>query len=274
MPAIEVNGISLNYRELGSRDKRSVVFAHTALFDSAVFDQLALELVNDFHLILLDIHGHGESGYRTPLTLEEMTADYDHLLTKLSLRKVIWIGHSIGGMIGMRLALAHPEAIESLVLIATAARRDPPQLREQAWPLWEMFRAGHREDIVDVALQLIFAQATFKSQPELIEHYRNQVINIQDAEGIFQAVSAVFSRTDISDQIGEIKAPTLTIAGNEDLLASPAEAEVIASRIPNARLAIIDDASHMLVVEKPREVAQMVGEFLEAKRAAGEGSGR
>lgn len=203
-----------------------------------------------------------------------MAADYDHLLTELGLRRVLWIGHSIGGMIGMRLALAHPEAIESLVLIATAARLDPPQLREQAWPLWKMFRAGHREDIVDVAFQLLFAAATFKNQPELIGHYRNQVIHIQDGEGIFQAVSAVFNRTDISDQIGEIKTPTLVIAGKEDLLAAPAESEVIASRIPNARLAIIEDASHMLVVEKPREVAQMIGEFLEAKRAAGEGSGR
>lgn len=68
MPALNVNGVTLNCRELGSRDKRTVVFAHIALFDSAVFDQLALELVNDFHLILLDIHGHGESGFRTPLT--------------------------------------------------------------------------------------------------------------------------------------------------------------------------------------------------------------
>jgi hypothetical protein len=57
-------------------------------------------------------------------------------------------------------------------------------------------------------LQLIFAPVTHKNQPHLIERYRNQIINIQDAEGIFQAVSAVFNRTDISNEIGRIKAPS------------------------------------------------------------------
>ena len=68
--------------------------------------------------------------------------------------------------------------------------------------------------------------------------------------------------------------PALVIAGKEDLVTSPAESEVIASRIPNARLAIINDASHMVVVEKPQEVSQILREFLKLKRAGGEGSGR
>ena len=273
MPVININGVGLNYREIGRRDNRTIVFAHPMLFGSEVFDHLASELVNDYHLILLDIHGHGESGYRTPLTLEEMAADYYHLLTKLDLTNVSWIGHSIGGKIGIRIALANPEAIDSLILIATTARLDPPQLRELAWPLWEMFRDGHREDIVDAALQFTFAPATHKNQPQLIEHYRNKVINYENAEGVFEAVSAVFNRTDLSDQINAIEAPTLVIAGREDSAMPPVESEFIASRIPNAQLAVIDEAGHMLVVEKPREVTQIIREFLEMKKVAGEGLG-
>jgi len=68
-------------------------------------------------------------------------------------------------------------------------------------------------------------------------------------EGVFEAVSAVFNRTDLSDQISAIEAPTLVIAGREDPAMPPAESEFIASRIPNAQLAVIDEASHMLVVE-------------------------
>jgi pimeloyl-ACP methyl ester carboxylesterase len=83
-----------------------------------------------YHLIRLDIHGHGESGFRAPLTLEDMAADYYQLLTKLNLPNVSWVGHSIRGMLGMRLALADPEAIDSLILIATTAQLDPAQ----RWP--------------------------------------------------------------------------------------------------------------------------------------------
>jgi len=132
MAVIDVNGVALNYRELGSRDKRTIVFTHlVGLWDSQVFDHLVSELDDDFHIITVDQHGHGLSGFRTPLMLEDMTADYYQLLTKLGLSNVIWVGYSIGGMIGMRLALEHPETISSLILIATNARPDPPLLGER-----------------------------------------------------------------------------------------------------------------------------------------------
>lgn len=263
MPVINVNGVDLNYRESGNRDKRTIVFAHALLWGSEVFDPLVSEFADDFHLIVVDIHGHGKSGYRTPMTLEEMTNDYHQLITKLGLSSVIWVGFSIGGMIGMRLALQRPEIIDSLILIATTARLDPPPLREQTWRLWEMFRDGHREDIADAALQFFFAPATYRNQPQLIERYRRQLIGFQNVEGMFEAARAVVDRNDISGQIDAIKARALVIAGKEDPAASPAEAELIASRIPNAQLAVIDEANHLLVVEKTQEVAHIIRRFLE-----------
>ncbi len=88
-----------------------------------------------------------------------------------------------------------------------------------------MFRDGHREDIVDVALQFNFAPATYNNQPQLMEYYREFVINYQNAAGIFESVNAVFNRSDISDQIDAINAPTLVIAGKEDIAILPAESD-------------------------------------------------
>jgi len=268
MPVIDVNGVALNYRELGSRDKRTIVFTHlVGLGGSEVFDHLVSELDGDFHMVTVDQHGHGQSGYRTPLTLEDMTADYYQLLTKLGLSKVIWVGYSIGGMIGMRLALAHPETIGSLVLIATTARCDPPPLREQTEQLWEMFRDGHGETIADAALPFFFASATYKNQPQLIEDARHKLIGHQNVTGVFEAARAALHRTDISDEIHAIKAPTLVIAGKDDVTATPAEAELMASRIPHAQLAVVDEASHLVVIEKPREVARLISEFLQGVKS-------
>lgn len=263
MPVIDVNGVALSYHELGDRSNRTIVFTHTLLWGSEVVDNLVAEFAKDFHIIVAEQHGHGKSGYRTPLTLEEMTADYHQLLTKLNLSNVIWVGYSLGGMIGMRLALQHPETIGSLILIATTARLDPPRLREQTWQLWEMLRDGHRESIADAALQFFFAPATYNDQPQLIERYRNKTIDYQNVEGVFEAARAVFNRIDISDQIHGIRVPTLVIAGREDMATSPAESELIAARIPNAQLKIIDDASHLLVLEKPYEVGQAIRELLQ-----------
>lgn len=271
MPSININGVRLGYRMAGSPDKRAIVFAHPVLFGSGVFDALVSELSKDFHLVFLDIHGHGESGYRTPLTLEDMTSDYYQLLTRLGISKCIWLGYSIGGMLGMRMALTHPEAIDSLILIATAARPDPPQLREQTGALWEMFRDGYRENIIDLALPMFFAPATFTNQPHLVREWRNKVINYKpaDGKGMFESAWSVLNRADISDQISGIKARTVVIAGKDDVLASPEEAELITSRIPDARLAIVEEASHLLVLEKPEEVAGVIRDFLKGRAVSG-----
>jgi pimeloyl-ACP methyl ester carboxylesterase len=263
MSMINVNGVSLHYRELGSRDNPTVVFSHLlGPWSSEVFDALVAELNPAFHIVTIDQHGHGESGYRTRMTLEGMADDYYQLLTDLRLSKVIWVGHSVGGMIGMRIAMSRPELIGSLILIATTARLDPPELLQQTSQLWELFRDGHREDIVEPALPFLFSPATYKNQPDLVEQARNKLITTGDATGRFEVARAVFTREDISEQIRTIKAPTLVIAGRDDPSAPPAEAEVIASQIPNSELRVLDDAGHMVVIEKPQHVARAIKSFL------------
>jgi 3-oxoadipate enol-lactonase len=262
MPVVNVNDVQLNYRELGNPDKRTIIFAPTILWGVQAFDYLVPEFADDFHIIMVDIHGHGKSGYRLQMTLENIADDFAQLLDRLDLSNVSWVGHSIGGMIGMRLALAHPETINSLVLIATTARLDPPPLREQTWQLWKMFGDGHREDIADAAIEFLFAPATYEKQPKLIEQYRNRLVSFQNVEGIIEAARSVFDRIDIGGKIDSIKIPTLAIAGKDDMATPPTETDFIASRISHAQSVIIEEAGHLLVVEKPQEVSQVIRKFL------------
>jgi 3-oxoadipate enol-lactonase len=263
MPIQTINTVPLHYEERGDRTKPSLVLAGPVLFGAAGFDRLVPQLEEDFHIILVDVHGHGRSGLRTPLILEEMADDFHELLIRLNLSMPVWVGHSIGGMLGMRMAYKYPDAFAALVLIATTARLDPPPLREQTWPLWQAFRAGQRAAIADPALSFFFAAATFSEQPELIRRHRDMIINFPDAESVFQCVLATFNRTDIREFLPHIVAPTLAIAGKEDPAASPAELEFIAERIPTARLEIIEQAAHLVTLEKPREVTEAMRSFLE-----------
>jgi pimeloyl-ACP methyl ester carboxylesterase len=262
MTTVEINGIPLGVQEMGDRQNRTIVFAHPMLWGAGAFDEMLAELANDLHVVAVDIHGHGASSHRASMTLEEMTEDFYLLLKKLNLRKVIWFGCSIGGMIGMRLALAYPEAIDSLILMSTTARLDPPEIKEATLGLWELFRDGHREDIADPAMKYFFAPKTYQDRPELIEKYKRELISIKEAEGMFTAALAAFNRSDIGDAISRIDAPTLVIAGRDDPATPPAQAEFIAGQIPNARLEVIEDANHLVAIEKPREVTRLVREFL------------
>ena len=262
MPIIQINGIALHYRESGNRDNPTVVFAPSLIWGGDSFSELLTEVAKDFHLVTVDIHGHGLSGYRDAMTLEQMMEDFYLLLGKLKLEKSVWFGCSIGGMIGMRLALAHPDALDSLVLMATISRPDPSAIKAPTLHLWKMFRDGHREDIADSAMKFFFATRTYQARPELIAKCRAELVRTKDATGMFAAALAAFNRSDISNEIHGIKTQTLVIAGREDLTATPAQADFITAQIPGAELEIIDDASHLAGIEKPFEIAKLVRDFL------------
>jgi 3-oxoadipate enol-lactonase len=262
MTTININNVPLGYTEAGNRDNRTIVFAHPLLWGAEMFDEMIAELAKDFHVIAIDIHGHGQSGFQEPLTIDRMTDDFSLLLEGLGLPKVIWLGMSIGGMIGMRLALAHPTKLDSLILMVTNAKLDEPEIKKQTLQLWEMFRDGKREIIAEPAMPYFFAKKTFENQPELIKTFRNKLVSFKEADGMFAAAIAAFERDDLSDKISRIKIPTLIITGNEDITATPQEAEFMASRIQNAQLKIFEDTNHLLAIEKPSEVVECIRSFL------------
>jgi 3-oxoadipate enol-lactonase len=110
MPHTVINDITLSYDESGDRNAPTIVFSHSLAADRRAFHEVA-EQVSDFHLLLLDMHGHGESAYPTSFSLERMAEDCAALIRVLGVAPVCWVGESMGGMIGMRLALQHPECL-------------------------------------------------------------------------------------------------------------------------------------------------------------------
>jgi pimeloyl-ACP methyl ester carboxylesterase len=267
MPIILTNDVALRYRELGDRDNQTIVFVSSLLWSADTFSELLTELAKEYHIVIPDLHGHGASEYREAMTLEGMTEDFYCLLRTLSLPNVAWFGCSIGGMIGMRLAIAHPEVLDSLVLMATSAQLDPSTTKAATLHLWKMFRDGHREEIADAAMKFFFAARTYQDRPELIKQCRAVLVGTKDASGMFAAALAAFNRSDIGSEIHRIKTRTLVIAGREDPAATPRQADFIASQIPGAELRIIEDASHLVGIEKPFEIAKLVRDFLKKTNA-------
>src|SRR5215475_7824571 len=102
MPILTIRNVPLHYDETINRGKRSLILAGPLLFEA--FDTLLPLLEDHFHLVHLDVHGHRRSGLRIPGRLEEMPHDFYDLLTRLDLSAPVWVGHSIGGMLGMRMA--------------------------------------------------------------------------------------------------------------------------------------------------------------------------
>ncbi|MFO7496560.1 MAG: alpha/beta fold hydrolase [Desulfobacterales bacterium] len=200
-----------------------------------------------------DLPGHG----RSTGSGRSRVSDYADVLAafveRLALQSVVLMGHSLGGAIVQCLALRSPDWLAAIVLVGTGARLkvDPAILD------------GLLNDY-DAALELI-CQSAFSPQaaPALVWKFR---------QGLRQTLPAVThgdynacNQFDIMDRLGDIRVPTLVLAGDADKLTPPKYGAFLRDRIPGAQMAIIAGAGHMMALENPEALIGHLGAFLNAR---------
>ena len=156
----------------------------------------------------------------------------------------------MGGAIAQTLALASPERVSGLVLVGTGAKlRVTPEILDR---LPDAFEA-----VVDTILGMAYGPG---ASEELIRLGSRTLAACDPhvVEGDFRACDAF----DLMGRLEEISAPTLVIGGTADKLTPPKYTRYLAEHIPNAQLRLIEDAGHMLAVEAPEQVADVVGEWV------------
>jgi 3-oxoadipate enol-lactonase len=197
----------------------------------------------------VDHPGHGAA----PVADVEDIGDLaQRVLETVDGERFSFVGLSLGGAIGMRLALDAPERLERLVLASTAARfGEPAQWLERAATV----RAYGLGAIVDAVLARWFTPSF-----DDVDTYRELFLNT-DPEGYARCCEAL-SRFDVREALSAVDVPTLVIAGADDPSTPPAEAGVIARSIANARLEVIADAAHLVNVERADDFNRLLEEHL------------
>jgi 3-oxoadipate enol-lactonase len=161
-----------------------------------------------------------------------------------------FVGLSLGGAVGMQLALTMPERVEKLVLACTSARfGEPAQWQERA----ALVRESGLETIVDAVLA-----RWFTATPP--EGFREMFLST-DRESYARCCDAL-ACWDVREQLGGIESPALVISGERDPSTPPEHGELLASRIPGARFEVIPDAAHLANVERADEFNRLLEEYL------------
>jgi 3-oxoadipate enol-lactonase len=162
------------------------------------------------------------------------------------------VGLSLGGAVGMRIALDAPERLDRLVLLCTSARFASPEFwHERAASV----RERGMESVVDAVLRRWFTHAFAD-----VRRYREMVLST-DAEGYARCCDAL-ARWDVRDELAAVRAPTLVVSGADDPSTPPEHGELLASRIPGARHVVVERAAHLANVERADEVNRLLTEFL------------
>jgi pimeloyl-ACP methyl ester carboxylesterase len=204
-------------------------------------------------VLALDLPGHDRSGAKGSDSISSYTASVVDLLDDLEIDQVVLAGHSMGSAILLLLYLQHPERVKGLILLGGGAKLpvNPELIRycsqEETYP-----------KVVSMVMKWSFSPAADRRLVELAGERMAETPSTI-VLGDFQACAGF----DVRDRLGEIKAETLIICGVDDKMAPRRFSEYLASEIPKARLEIVPEAGHMVMLEKPEIVASLIKEFLD-----------
>jgi len=246
MPFIDANGLSTFYRLDGPDDASVIMLAHPLGAHSEVWAAQVDALSARHRLLSYDLRGHGQTAVPDgPYDVAQLAADAAALLDALGIDRVAFVGASLGSLVGLALAMAHPERVDRLVVLGSNPRFGPASaLDERAAVVAEHGVAA----VVGATLERWLTPAFHARYPEVVESIRDMLLAAHDV-GYIGALAAVRD-ADFSAPELPIGAPTLVLTGREDPTAPPAAAESLARAIPGATLTLIAGA-HLANVEDP-----------------------
>ena len=233
-------------------------------YPSAMWHRTRPALSTSYRTIALDNRGAGQSDVPPgPYSIALMASDAAAVLDAASVPTAHVFGISMGGMIAQEFALQYPGRVQSLILGCTAAGGPNAQRAEPA--ALEMLKASSwmsREQAAEAAIPFIYDAATPRHLiDEDIARRRAWPPNTAGYLAQLQAILAweSFSR------LPQITTPTLVIHGKADRLVPPGNGELIAARIPGARLILLEHASHLFSTDQPEAAQKAIFEFLGAQ---------
>jgi pimeloyl-ACP methyl ester carboxylesterase len=211
-------------------------------------------------MIAADTRGHGATDKPDgPYDMEMFARDYAALADALGLKQLCVIGLSQGGMVAQKLALLRPELVSALVLVSTSCKSDPSLRDNMEARIAAMDKAGP-EAAARIAAESIFSPAWRAANAAALTRFVEWRAAMPMAP-LNSATRALYD-FNLSGDLPKIAAPTLVIAGAEDVLTRPKGMEEIAALIPGAQYRLIPGTGHMIPVEQPEALMALLSGFL------------
>ena len=254
MPFFDFKKNKIFYHLIEKNTQQAMIFIHGAGESSYIWKDQMINLQHEHSLIALDLPSHGKSSDLKRISIEIYVDAIKTLVEHLHLKKVILVGHSLGGAIAQTYYFKYREDVTALILCATGARlRVSPMIFDsiqndyseflKTLPIGAFYRKTPRDIIDD------FVDEMSKTEPE---------VAYQDF--------SFCNEFDMIKKVRQIRVPCLIICGNADKLTPLKYSQFFEAKINNSILIVIKNAGHMVMLEKPEEVNQAIQDFLEKKK--------
>jgi 3-oxoadipate enol-lactonase len=253
-----MSAVVVHHEVSGPADAPVVVLSNSLGSTLEMWDANLAALERRFRVVRYDTRGHGRSPVPAgPYDLDDLADDVVALLDVLGVARAHFVGLSLGGMTGMRLAARNPERVDRLVLLCTGARLEPTS----AWTeRAAIVRAHGTSAVAEAVVGRWFTPGRLEADPVLRKESEEMVAGTP-AEG-YASCCEVIAAMDLRPDLPRIDAPTLAIAGADDPATPPEQLERIASAVRRGRLLVVPQAAHLANAEQPDRVNAAILEHL------------
>jgi len=256
MHIADLGNVQLHYRIDGDPDGAPVVFSNSLGTDLRLWDDVMPLLPKGLKYIRYDKRGHGLSSLPpAPYSMDDLVDDVESLLDLLNVRDCLFVGLSIGGMIGQGLAARRLDLVRAMVLSNTGAKIATPDVL--ATRIAEV-NANGIEALADGVMERWFSRA-FRATPDLAI-WRNMLTR-QPAMG-YVGCTAAIAGTDLYTPTSGLRVPVLGIAGDEDGSTPSDLVRETVDLVPGSKFELIRKAGHLPCVEQPKAYAAILSDFL------------
>ncbi|OLS27903.1 MAG: 4,5:9,10-diseco-3-hydroxy-5,9,17-trioxoandrosta-1(10),2-diene-4-oate hydrolase [Candidatus Thorarchaeota archaeon AB_25] len=243
--------MSVNYEEAGNPTKKTIIFVHGAGGSSATWFMQLRGLSSDYHIVAVDLNGHGKSPDRAEEdVLHSYLHDVHELVTKFD--KPFLAGHSMGGALAQLYALNHPEYLKGIILVGTGARL-------RVTPMVFNLLDNDFDGYVEAVGNFMFHEETSE---EMIEASKHEVRKCPPQ--IIHRDFELCDKFDIMDKVSQIKSPTLIIVGDADAMTPTKYSTYLKDKIEDSVLHVIEQAGHSVMLEKFGVFNELIANWVNA----------
>ncbi|MET8808087.1 4-carboxymuconolactone decarboxylase [Streptomyces sp. NPDC004546] len=243
----------LQYRFDGREDAPVLILGPSLGTTWHMWDRQVPELTRQWRVLRFDLPGHGGAPAHPAGSVAELATRLLATLDSIGVQRFGYAGCALGGAIGIELALRHPERLASLALVAASPRfGTADEFRQRG----VIVRTNGLDPIARTSPDRWFTGGFAAAQPAITE-WAVQMVRTTDP-GCYIAACEALASFDVRTELGRVGVPTLVLVGSDDQVTGPAEARTLVAGIPDARLAVVPGASHLVPVEQPAAVTDLL----------------
>jgi len=265
MPITNVEGVDINYEDEGKGDP--LLFIHGFSGNLQSWDEQIPALTDKYRVLRYDCRGHGDSEspddpseYSQEILVNEALG----LLDTLGLEKVNVCGLSMGGNVGLNMAIRHPDRVNAAIIASTGAGSDANDGFIEGFKiLADILDKGDLESFTAALMASPLSANFLKLRPELIELTKERAMN-SNPKGLANTIRGVQMKRNsifaLEDQMKNLSVPVLVLVGEFDLPCLE-PAKFMKKHIPHSRLVVMPETGHIVNLERPEDFNQEITDF-------------